>query len=107
MQDRLLSPGEQAQVNSDGSLRLNKEADVEEVSAWKNGRFVFNDADIQQVMQDLARWYDLDVVYTNSIKERFHVEITRKTNLSNVLKIMQATGAVHFRIDGKKITVMP
>jgi ferric-dicitrate binding protein FerR (iron transport regulator) len=102
---KILKPQQQAVINDD--IQVHSSFDMEEVLAWKNGRFAFNGSDIQQVMHELARWYDLDVVYTKEIKEKFHVEMTRNTNLSNVFKILEETGGVHFKIDGKKIMVMP
>jgi ferric-dicitrate binding protein FerR (iron transport regulator) len=102
---KILLPQQQAVINDD--IRVHSSFDMEEVLAWKNGRFAFNGSDIQQVMRELARWYDLDVIYTKEIKEKFHVEMTRNTNLSNVFKILEETGGVHFKIDGKKIVVMP
>jgi len=102
---KILLPQQQAVINDD--IKVHSSFDMEEVLAWKNGRFAFNGSDIQQVMRELARWYDLDVIYTKEIKEKFHVEMTRNTNLSNVFKILEETGGVHFKIDGKKIVVMP
>jgi len=102
---KILLPQQQAVINDD--IKVHSSFDMEQVLAWKNGRFSFNGSDIQQVMQELARWYDLDVIYTKEIKEKFHVEMTRNTNLTNVFKILEETGGVHFKVEGKKITVMP
>jgi hypothetical protein len=57
-------------------------------------------------MRQLEKWYDLDVEYNTIPKEKFHVEMNRATNLSNVFKILEETGGVHFKIEGRKITVM-
>jgi len=100
-----LKPGQQAQVN--GELKLNTRYNIEEVMAWKNGKFAFYDADIKTVMDQVARWYDLDIVFTGSILEKFHVEITRNTNVSGVLKILEGTGAVRFKFEQNKLIVMP
>ena len=96
---------QQAVINDD--IKVHSSFDMEEVLAWKNGRFSFNGSGIEQVMRELARWYDLDVIYTKEIKEKFHVEMTRNTSLTNIFKILEETGGVHFRVEGKKITVMP
>jgi len=105
--ETMLAPGQQAQVNENGQITLNKKVDVDEVMAWKNGLFSFNGTDIKTVMRQISRWYDVDVVYENNVVERFHVEMNRNTNVSNVFKILETTGGVHFRIEGKKVTVMP
>jgi transmembrane sensor len=101
----LLKPGQQAQVGED--LKVENNADLEEVMAWKNGRFVFNGTDLNDIMRHLARWYDLDITYKKQVKEKFFVEIGSNSNLSNVLKILEETGVVHFKIEGKEITVIP
>jgi transmembrane sensor len=100
----VLRPGQQARLGGDGSLVV-VNADVEEAVAWKNGMFKFEEADIQQVMRQLGRWYDLDVVYLHGVpKDQFGGEMFRNVNLSKTLKILEASG-VHFRIEGKKLLV--
>ncbi|GGA89721.1 FecR family protein [Puia dinghuensis] len=99
-----IRPGEQARLNGDGSLVVVK-TDVEEAVAWKNGLFKFEEADMQQVMRQLSRWYDLEVVYTNGVpKDRFQGEMYRDVNLSKILKILEASG-VRFTVEGKKLLV--
>lgn len=103
----LLKPGQQAQLVNHDQLKLVENADMDAAIAWKNGLFSFNGSDIKTVMQQITRWYDVDVVYTGDIKETFFVKMDRNTNVSNVFKILETTGGVHFEIDGKKITVKP
>lgn len=98
-----LLPGEQAVVENDEVHILS--ANVEEVTAWKNGLFVFKGEDIHTIMRQVARWYDLDVVFNNPPDEKFYVEVSRSTRLSSLLKMLEATGAVHFKLEGNKITV--
>jgi ferric-dicitrate binding protein FerR (iron transport regulator) len=103
----VLKPGQQAvTVNSSTPLRVTNNVNIDEVTAWKNGMFSFNGADIKTVMRELSRWYDVDVEYKDEIKETFFVKMDRNTNVSNVFKILQTTGGVHFNIEGKKITVL-
>lgn len=103
---QMLSPGQQAVFNKTG-LSLEKNVDVAEVMAWKNGFFNFNNASLKQVMQQLMRWYDVEVEYSGSIPPvQFVGEIERGLNLSQVLNILEKNG-VYFKIEGKKLTVMP
>lgn len=99
-----LQPGQQARIKQ--SVELSPSCNLGEVMAWKNEMFAFYDADIKTVMDQLARWYDLDVVFTGNIKEKFDVEITRNTNVSNVYKMLEGTGGVHFKFEENKIYVM-
>ncbi|HRP54459.1 FecR domain-containing protein [Agriterribacter sp.] len=103
----IIKPGEQVRIGKNGSLRVVKDVDLEETVAWKNGLFMMNSAVIPDVLRQLARWYDVDIVYGNGIPEG-HItgDIPRDMNLSEVLKVMELSG-VHFKIDNKKIIVNP
>mgnify|MGYP006375904847 FL=1 len=103
----IITPGQQARLNKNGLLQLVKEVNIEETVAWKNGLFMMNGAAIPAVLRQLARWYDVDIVYGNGIPEgRITGDIPRDMNLSEVLKVMELSG-VHFKIDNKKIIVNP
>jgi len=104
--ENILTPGQQAQV-SKGRIAVANNVNAEEVMAWKNGRFLFSGTDIDQLMRQLTRWYDVEVEYNKKVNDLFYAEIPRNTNLSDVLKALELTGKVHFSIDGKKIIVMP
>ncbi|HVU84204.1 MAG TPA: FecR domain-containing protein [Puia sp.] len=103
----LLKPGQQVQVK-EGNNKIIDGADIDEVMAWKNGKFRFSEkTDIEMIMRQIARWYDLDVEYEGKVNEHFWGSISRTVNASQVFKMLQATGFVKFRIEGRKVTVMP
>jgi hypothetical protein len=78
---------------------------MEEVMAWKNGLFQFNGADIITIMNEISRWYDVDIVYSGKVPARmFEGKISRSAELAQVLKILELSN-VKFRVDGKKIIV--
>lgn len=99
----MLKPGQQAQVSN--GIRLVNDADLEQVMAWKNGIFQFEGSDIEEVMRQIARWYDVEVVYEVKPTQHFRGDIARNVDVSNVFKMLETTGAVHFRIQGKKVFV--
>ena len=101
-----LQPGQMASINHDQQIGLTEHANVEETIAWKNGVFQFASADIRTVMRELSRWYGLELDFKDEIREKFHVEMNRNTNISDVFKILETTGAVHFRVEGNKVTIM-
>ena len=104
----LLQPGQQALLDGSGQLRLDPDADLEEVAAWKNGYFQFNKADIRQIMQQLSRWYNVDVEYADSLPaSSFGAIISRTNSISKILDVLEATGEVHFKVEGRHIYVMP
>lgn len=102
----LLKPGQQAQVNGEGHIKLVKEADVEAATAWKNGQFMFQGNNIQSVMRQLERWYDIEVSYSSNVsKEEFVGAISRFQNISDVLMMLEKTRTVSFEINGRKVIV--
>jgi ferric-dicitrate binding protein FerR (iron transport regulator) len=104
----LLKPGQQAQLTNGRQIRVISHVDMEEVMAWKNGMFYFGNADLETVMKQLSRWYDVEVSYQNkSFKRLFVGEMPRSSKLSDVLKALELAGNLHFDIEGKKIIVMP
>ena len=103
----LLKPGQQAQLTTEGQVKVVSDVDVDEVVAWKNGMFDFEDASLGTVTRQLSRWYDVDIVNQNkNIEDLFVVEMPRSSKLSDVLKVLELTGNIKFEIDGKKIIVM-
>jgi ferric-dicitrate binding protein FerR (iron transport regulator) len=101
----VLKPGQQA-VATGNSLLNTRSADLDEVLAWKNGKFVFNKTDIQTTMRQIARWYDVEIEYKDDVTGFFSGGISRLENASQVLKMLEMTGEVHFKIEGKKVIVM-
>jgi ferric-dicitrate binding protein FerR (iron transport regulator) len=101
-----IKPGQQAKIASD--LKIVSDVNIEEVMAWKNGKFQFGEAsDIKTIMKEVARWYDLHVEYQGVITDHIGGTISRDSNVSQVLKKLELTGVVKFRINGNKIIVMP
>lgn len=104
---RVLAPGEQAVLIAGRPVRVLRDVNVGEAVAWKNGLFDFEGNDIQSVMRQLARWYDVAVVYRNTTSAHFMGTISRNVNISEVLKMLEMTGEVHFDVTEKTITVLP
>jgi ferric-dicitrate binding protein FerR (iron transport regulator) len=103
----ILTPGQQASLNTTGEIKVTDDVNTDEVVAWINNRFDFRSADIKTVMRQLARWYDVEIDYRKQVQGRFNAEIPRNTYASDVLKALELTGKVKFGIEGKKIIVMP
>jgi ferric-dicitrate binding protein FerR (iron transport regulator) len=104
----IITPGQQAQVSKNENVKVESNVDVEEVTAWKNGRFQFAGAGIEEVMRQISRWYDVEVVYEGKPKEQhFRGGISRNVEASKVFKMLETTEAIKFRIEGKKVIVIP
>ena len=102
----LLNPGQQAISDRKDIKVVNKE-DVEEVVAWKNGLFSFNRDSIQTVMSQIARWYNIDVVYQSKINHLFTGRIYRNSTASQVFRLLEVSGDVHFKVEGRSVMVTP
>lgn len=104
---QLLKPGEQAQLDRNGKFTIWKDIDTDSEIAWKNGYFSFNNADLLSIMRQISRWYNVDIVYEGKLpNRRFGGEISRNTNVSEVLKILEES-KIHFRVEEKRIVVLP
>ncbi|MEO6730631.1 MAG: FecR domain-containing protein [Ferruginibacter sp.] len=102
-----IKPGQQAQIKEDGKISLLSDVDVNNIVAWKNGRISFQGANIEKVMRQMARWYDVEIVYNKKLDDLFYAEIPRTTMLSDVLKALELSRDVHFKIEGRKVIVIP
>src|SRR5688572_10199955 len=106
-ESKLITPGQQARLNSDGQIAISKKVDPDNVMAWKNGYFSLDGADTKTLMRSISRWYDVDVAYEGEIPQReFGGDIEKNLNLSQVLKILEKNG-LRFRLEGKKLVVLP
>lgn len=102
---RMLIPGQSASVKQ-GQIEVHQ-ADLESVTAWTRGDFVFNQENLVSVMKKIARWYDVEIVYPDSTPDiKFSGVISRSRNLSAVLQLMEMTGEVTFNIQGRRVVVM-
>ena len=104
-QSKMLLPGQQAVIKNGIAI---SPADGEQAIAWKNGKFNFAHEHIQTIMRKLARWYDIDVTYQGKpTREGFVGTLPRSQNLAEILKTLELTGLVHFKTEGRSVTVMP
>jgi transmembrane sensor len=104
--DRTLAPGQQAIAIKDQPLAV-KPADVEAVTAWRSDNFALHGQDLRTTMRQLARWYNVTVVYDHAAEnERVLADISRQRKLSVILHAIEQTNAkIKFRIEGHQIIV--
>jgi ferric-dicitrate binding protein FerR (iron transport regulator) len=103
----LMVPGQQARTTDKDHFDVIPNVNLEQVVAWKNGLFEFND-NIRDIMRQISRWYDVDIEYAGNVTEKaFGGAIARNKNISEVLNLLELTGSIHFTVEGKKIMVIP
>jgi ferric-dicitrate binding protein FerR (iron transport regulator) len=100
-----LAPGQQSRLIEENITVT--EVNTREAVAWKEGYFMFDDERLEDIMRSVARWYDVDVVFENDAlkEETFGAVTTRFTKISTLLEIMEQTGDVQFRVEGKTIHI--
>ncbi|MGN6417055.1 MAG: FecR family protein [Pseudobacter sp.] len=103
---QILKPGQQAILDNNDQVNLT-EAGIEEVMAWKNGLFLFNNRPLPEIMREVERWYQVKVVFAGPVKGRFTSTLRRNIPLSKLLRTLELTDEVTFRIEGNTITVKP
>jgi ferric-dicitrate binding protein FerR (iron transport regulator) len=102
----ILSPGEQGVFDQDGIITVAKNIDTDEVIAWQRGFFNFTGASLNEVLHQLARWYDVEVVYATAPPPHYTCdgEIGRNLSLTTILKHLERKD-VHFQLEGKRLIV--
>ncbi|SMC66573.1 FecR family protein [Pedobacter nyackensis] len=102
-----LKPGQQSRINNSlpGKMII-EPANIEQVMAWKNGYFHFENDNLPTVMRQLSRWYDIEIVYqVDRMDDEFIGDIPRNVKLSEVLKVLEYGSGVHFKIENRKLIV--
>jgi ferric-dicitrate binding protein FerR (iron transport regulator) len=102
----VLHPGQQARLAAaSGDIQVSP-VNVEGAVAWKNGLFQFDQTDLKTIMRQVSRWYDVEVAYSGPVSTRkFTGTMSRKVTLDHVLKVL-ALSDVHFKVEGRQITVI-
>lgn len=102
----LLRPNQQA-IATPTSLSIDRSPDIDKVMAWRRGFFNFDNVGLQEVMQQLARWYDIEVAYQGAVPDiTFAGELSRGMTWSGVLRALEES-KVHFKTEGRKIIILP
>lgn len=100
-----LVPGQQASLIN-GQIEV-KEVDLEEAMAWRNEVFCFRQRPLGSLLNEIARWYDLDLFYQNPEARNYHFTawFRRSTSIHELINILEKTGNIKFELKGKTLTV--
>ncbi|WP_121813052.1 FecR family protein [Mucilaginibacter kameinonensis] len=104
-QKMIIKPGQQSAVSGD-AMNV-EEVDIDEAVAWKNGYFLFNDENLASIMKKVSRWYNVEVEYKDASLQSlvFSGTVSKYQNVSQVIKTLELTNAVHFKVLDNRITV--
>lgn len=102
---KVIAPGQQSVIGANAFLVNNVETADE--TAWKDGLFRFNNSNLKNILYQLERWYDVKIDYTNIPNKRYNGMVPRKAQLSEVLKMLELTGNIKFKIEeGRELKVL-
>ena len=103
--ERVVEPGQQ--VVATGDELVVTEVDAEQFISWTRGICFFNEASLEEIMEKLGRWYDMEVFFVSpSLKEaHFSLEIKRYDNIADVLGKIEKTGRMKFKVNGRTVMV--
>ncbi|HVI46361.1 MAG TPA: FecR domain-containing protein [Chitinophaga sp.] len=106
---RLLKPGQQAVVTASSSSIMVQPADADAALAWKNGLFLFKSAPLNEILDELSRWYDVEIVSERKTEMAIHFtgRMARPEQVDDMLQFLETTGKVHFIRQGKVLRVFP
>jgi hypothetical protein len=104
--EKVLKPGQQANlVSNESLLKINLNPDLRKVLSWQKGMFEFRNASVKEVMRQIARWYDVEIIYKGHIPNvEFGGVISRKVPLFELLELFDGNGLV-FTLQGNKLIV--
>ena len=103
----LLKPGEQAAVSALSGEMVKQEVEVKNFTSWKDGRFVFEQQPLEDIMRTLERWYDIRVIFKDEGAKRISLSgnMKRYGDFSQVMKMLQMTGDVRFELHGNDVYI--
>jgi hypothetical protein len=105
-QSTLIKPGQEAVNNSDQGITV-KQANIDEVMAWKNDSFIFNNESITSIMKKISRWYDVDVFFKGDMAN-IHLDgnYSRSKGLTSLLKNIELVNKVRFVTEERRVTII-
>ncbi|MGN6435831.1 MAG: FecR family protein [Agriterribacter sp.] len=103
----MLTPGQQAVVKQGNTTLVENVTNMEGIIGWKDAWFHFDDTDIKSIMRQVSRWYDVDIKYETNIQTTFTADIERSLPVSRLLRLLENTQTIKFRIGENTITVLP
>lgn len=103
---QLLKPGEQSLTSNSQSEIKVQNTDTEKAIAWKNGYFKFKNTPIREIMKEIERWYDVELVYDGKLApDEFTGFISTDVKISGVLKMLEESGGIKFTVKGRKLKI--
>lgn len=103
----LLAPNEQGVVEVCSGNMVKRSVDVRLFTGWKEGRFLFDGQNLEEIMNTLVRWYDVQVFFRNETvrKVTFSGNLKRYDSFDKIIEMLELTGMAHFTVSGNTIFI--
>lgn len=104
--EAVLTPGQDAQLNDDGSLGI-ADVDIDSYIYWRDGYFYFDNISLENIMQDIGRWYNLNVVFANNDVRNYHLHFLadKRGGIEHVVKLLNGMGKVNVTLKDNTLTI--
>lgn len=102
----ILAPNQQLTVNNDGSTEM-KTVNAYHITSWKDGMFLFEETRLEDILEQLARWYDIHVFYTNENVKSLHFsgDLSRFKNIDTFIEMFEKSSDAKLTLKGKTLIV--
>ena len=106
-ESRVIRPGEQAVTRKDAAAVVVRPANIAAATAWTRDMFYFDEEPLETIMRALAQWYEFRIVFENDALRgrRFTVESSRYGEIDDILRLIEETGVVACRKEGRAIYI--
>lgn len=106
-EEYIMKPSELVEFDHTGILRQIREVDTEVYTAWRNGRFVFEDESLEEILNRISRWYNIDIFYESEEVKNYHFTgyMKKYEDVEVILRAISKMIDVNFIVKGKMITV--
>lgn len=103
----IMKPSQLAEFDRDGVFKGIREVDASVYTAWREGRFAFEDESLEEILERLSRWYDVEVVYGDESVKQYHFtgHMEKYEDVEVILGAISKMVGVHFALQGKRVVV--
>lgn len=106
-QFHILKPNDQLIYDDQLKKSKIKQIDTYYVTAWRTGDFAFDNVPLAEVMEDIARWYGVDIAYRSEVGDvRFSGKVSKFEDIETLLQTIEWTGSVKLQLNGRRVIVM-
>lgn len=103
----VLYPEQQAVCRMQDNTIEMRHVKAEHYSAWKDGKFIFEDERLENILNRLARWYNISFFYQNNVLKDFHFtgDLEKYNDFSVALRMLEKSTNIRFQVTGKSVVV--